>query len=67
MGIPAEGAGFESTTCKRQSPPEPEDHRPRTRGPALIDGQSQRAGGGPGSRAPNPAVAVLTAGAPTRP
>ena len=42
--------------------PEAEDHRPRTRGPALIDGRSQREGGGPGSRAPKPAVAVQTAG-----
>ena len=43
-------------------PPLNPRHRPRTRGPALTDGQSQRVGVGPGSRAPNPAVAVSTAG-----
>jgi len=46
-------------------PPEPEEHRPRTRGHALIDGLSQRVGVGPGSRTPTPAVAVPTAGSQT--
>ena len=67
MGIPVEGAGFESTTRSLTDPPEPEEHHPRTRGHALIDGLSQRVGVGPGSRTPNPAVAVPTAGRPTAP
>ena len=62
MGTPVEGAGFESTTRRPDRPPLNPRHRPRTRGPALTDGQSQRVGVGPGSRAPNPAVAVSTAG-----
>ena len=62
VGTPVEGAGFESTTRRPDRPPLNPRHRPRTRGPALTDGQSQRVGVGPGSRAPNPAVAVPTAG-----
>ena len=65
--IPVEGAGFESTTRSLTDPPEPEEHHSRTRGHALIDGLSQRVGVGPGSRTPNPAVAVPTAGRPTGP
>ena len=64
VGIPVEGAGFESTTRSLTDPPEPEEHHSRTRGHALIDGLSQRVGVGPGSRTPNPAVAVPTAGRP---
>ena len=64
VGIPVEGAGFESTTRSLTDPPETEEHHSRTRGHALIDGLSQRVGVGPGSRTPNPAVAVPTAGRP---
>ena len=47
VGIPSsKGEGFESTTRNPYipgGPPPRPAHRTRTRGPALIDGQSQRA------------------------
>ena len=66
VGIPVEEVRDSKVphVALRPAPLNPR-HRPRTRGPALTDGQSQRVGVGPGSRAPNPAVAVPTAGRPT--
>ena len=63
VGIPFEGAGFESTTRRPPNrPPLNPRHRPRTRGLALTDGQSQRVGVGPGSRAPRKSVVARGAG-----